>query len=203
MQYKLPQLPYSFDALEPYIDAKTMEIHYTKHHQTYIDELNKLLDKHPDLQEIPLVQLLEQVKGLPESVATPLKNYGGGTYNHSYFWEIMQKNGGGEPKGQIGDAIKATFGSFSAFQELFNAAAKTRFGSGWAWLCVYPAGNLIINSTANQDNPLMDGCVPIMGLDVWEHAYYLKYQNKRVDYIAAWWHVINWDRIDQELRQYL
>jgi Fe-Mn family superoxide dismutase len=203
MSYKLPPLPYAYDALEPYIDAKTMEIHYTKHHQAYIDELNKLLEKHPQLQTLSLEQLLEKVKELPEEVATPLKNNGGGTYNHSLFWEIMQKNGGGTPKGNIGEAITTTFGSFEKFKELFSAAAKSRFGSGWAWLSLDSAGKLVINSTPNQDNPLMSRCKPIMGLDVWEHAYYLKYQNKRVDYIAAWWHVVNWDRIDQELRKHM
>jgi Fe-Mn family superoxide dismutase len=197
MAYTLPKLLYAYDALEPYIDARTMEIHYTKHHQAYIDNLNKALDQYPELYKKKLENLLANLAALPEAIRTAVQNNGGGHENHSFFWLLMKKNGGGEPRGEIGNAIKKTFGSFDAFQEQFNNAAKTRFGSGWAWLSLDKNGKLVVSSTANQDTPISQGMKPIMGLDVWEHAYYLKYQNKRPDYINAWWNVINWDFIEE------
>lgn len=193
MPFSLPPLPYDYGALEPHIDALTMEIHHTKHHQAYIDNLNKALENHPDLSQKPLEELLKHLPSLPESVRTAVRNQGGGHENHSMFWRLMAKKGGGEPKGKLADAITRKFGTFAAFQNEFTAAAKNRFGSGWAWLVVNRAGDLEILSTANQDSPLSDGLRPVLGLDVWEHAYYLKYQNRRPDYIAAWWHVVNWE----------
>ncbi len=198
--FKLPPLPYSYDALEPYIDARTMEIHYTKHHQGYVDNLNKALEKHPELFKKSLEGLLSDLPALPEDIRIAVRNQGGGDYNHSFFWPLMKKNGGGVPKGAIGKALEKTFGSFESFKEEFNNAAKTRFGSGWAWLVMNPAGTLSVTSTANQDCPIADGSKPILGLDVWEHAYYLKYQNKRVDYINAWWNVINWDTVEHHYK---
>lgn len=198
--FKLPPLPYAYDALEPYIDARTMEIHYTKHHQGYVDNLNAALEKHPELFKKSLAELVSNLNSLPEDVRTAVRNQGGGDFNHTFFWPLMKKNGGGEPKGKVGDEIKKSFGSFSAFQEQFNNAAKSRFGSGWAWLSINQQGNLVVTSTANQDTPLAESLKPLLGLDVWEHAYYLKYQNKRVDYIAAWWHVINWDTVEQNFK---
>lgn len=200
--FTLPKLPYAFDALEPYIDAKTMEIHYTKHHQKYVDDLNAALQNHPDLQGRSLEELLKMKDMLPEPLRTAIRNNGGGHYNHSLFWEFMDARGG-KPQGKIEEAIRASFGSFDAFKDEFSTAAKSRFGSGWAWLSFNKEGNLIIHSTANQDSPLSESLEPIMGLDVWEHAYYLKYQNKRVDYIAAWWHVVNWEMIEERYRSYV
>jgi superoxide dismutase, Fe-Mn family len=197
MSFTLPPLPYAFDALEPYIDAKTMEIHYTKHQQAYIDNLNKALENHPELQDKPLKELLEQLTKIPESIRTDVRNNGGGHLNHSLFWPMMKKNGGGEPKGPVAEAIKVNFGSFLDFKEKFNQAAKKRFGSGWAWLCFDKHRKLIILSTGNQDTPFTDGIVPILGIDVWEHAYYLKYQNRRPEYIEAWWHVVNWEQVEE------
>lgn len=191
--YTLPALPYDFGALEPYIDALTMEIHHDKHHEAYINNLNKALEKYPDLQKKSLHDLLTHLEQLPEVVRTAIRNNGGGHENHSFFWTLMAKNGGGEPKGKLADVIAKKFGTFEAFQNEFNTAAKSRFGSGWAWLVINKAGNPEVTSTANQDSPLSVGSVPIIGLDVWEHAYYLKYQNKRPDYINAWWHVVNWE----------
>jgi len=201
--FKLPPLGYSFDALEPYIDTKTMELHYTKHHQTYVDELNKALEKYPQFQNIPLDILLQTLDELPEDIRTKVRNNGGGHYNHSMFWLIMSKNGGGEPIGKLKTEIDKYWGSFAKFKELFSAAAKTRFGSGWAWLSLNSAGDLIITSTPNQDAPISDDLQPIMGLDVWEHAYYLKYNNRRVDYIEAWWNVVNWQAIEENLRKFI
>lgn len=195
--YILPPLPYAYDALEPYIDARTMEIHYTKHHQTYIDNLNAALEKHPELKDMPLKELLETIDTLPEDIRTAVRNNGGGHFNHSLFWDYMSAKGG-QADGKLKQDIAKSFGSFENFQEDFNNAAKARFGSGWAWLSLNNSGNLIITSTANQDSPVSEGLTPVLGLDVWEHAYYLKYQNKRVDYIQAWWHVVNWDRINKE-----
>lgn len=201
MEYVLPPLPYPPDALEPYIDTLTMEIHHDKHHQGYVDKLNEALQKAPELQSKPLVQLLRELPSLPESVRMAIRNQGGGHLNHSFFWLLMKKNGGGMPKGKIAEIIKKTFGSFDAFQEQFNNTAKTVFGSGWAWLVITKEGNLKIVSTANQDTPISQDMKPVLGLDVWEHAYYLKYQNKRPDYINAWWHVINWDTVEENYRQ--
>ena len=194
MSHKLPELPYSFDALEPHIDAKTMEIHHGKHHATYVNNLNAALEPHSELQKKSIAELLADLNKVPEGIRTAVRNNGGGHSNHSLFWKVMKKGGGGEPKGDLAQAIQATFGSFAAFQEKFSGAAKTRFGSGWAWLYV-SGGKLVVGSTPNQDSPLMEGGTPILGLDVWEHAYYLNYQNRRPDYVGAWWNLINWDQV--------
>lgn len=195
MAHELPKLPYSYDALEPHIDARTMEIHYTKHHQTYINNLNAALEKHPDLQGKSVEDLLKNLNAIPEDIRTAVRNNGGGHLNHTMFWPMMSPNGGGEPKGELAGVINSAFGNFANFKDQFSKAAAGRFGSGWAWLCVDKGGKLTITSTPNQDNPISDGLKPILGLDVWEHAYYLKYQNRRADYIAAWWNVVNWDQI--------
>jgi Fe-Mn family superoxide dismutase len=196
MAYQVPPLPYAFDALEPYIDAKTMEIHHDKHHGAYVTNLNKALESQPDLAALPVEQLIAQLDKVPENIRTAVRNNGGGHANHSLFWKIMKKGGGGDPKGDIATAINGAFGSFADFKTKFNQAATTRFGSGWAWL-MSKDGKLVIESMPNQDNPLMSGAKPIMGLDVWEHAYYLKYQNRRPEYIEAWWNVVNWDAISE------
>ena len=194
MPFTLPPLPYSNDALEPHIDARTMEIHHDKHHQAYVNNLNAAIEKAPELANKSLDDLMRSINSVPEAVRTAVRNNGGGHWNHSMFWEIMGPKKGGEPSGKLADAIKSSFGDFSKFKEQFAAAAAGRFGSGWAWL-VKDGGKLAITSTPNQDNPLMDGKTPILGLDVWEHAYYLKYQNKRPDYVTAWWNVVNWDAV--------
>jgi Fe-Mn family superoxide dismutase len=193
--FTLPPLPYSFDALEPHIDARTMEIHHDKHHGTYVTNLNKALDGHADLQAKPLDDLLKSLDSVPENIRTAVRNNGGGHWNHSLFWTLMKKGGGGEPKGDLSTAINSTFGSFAGFQEKFAAAGMGRFGSGWAWLLIKD-GKLSIDSTPNQDTPyqLAGAGKAVLGLDVWEHAYYLKYQNVRADYIKAWWNVVNWER---------
>lgn len=198
--FKLPALPYALDALEPHIDAKTMEIHHGRHHKTYVDNLNKALVDTPELAKKTVAQLVADLNGVPEKSRTIIRNNGGGHLNHSLFWQMMAKKGDGEPKGDLAKDIEANFGSFAAMKENFGKVASSRFGSGWAWLVANQAkGKLEIVSTANQDNPIMgkeiSGCegVPLLGLDVWEHAYYLKYQNKRADYSAAWWNVVNWD----------
>lgn len=200
--YTLPKLPYAYDALEPYIDAQTMEIHYTKHHQAYIDNLNKALEKYPKLQEIPLFELLSDLSVVPEEIRVTVRNNGGGHLNHTLFWQMMTPNPA-KPEGKLYEALVAKFESFEQFQEQFNAAAKTRFGSGWAWLSLDEDDELVITSTANQDTPISEGLRPVLALDVWEHAYYLKYQNKRPEYITNWWNVVNWQYIDflyQEVR---
>ena len=194
--HKVPPLPYAFDALEPYIDAKTMEIHHDKHHGAYVTNLNKALEGHVDLQKLSVEELLAKLDTVPEAIRTAVRNNGGGHANHSLFWKIMKKGGGGEPKGDIAEAIKTAFGSFADFKTKFNQAATTRFGSGWAWLMVQ-GGKLALESLPNQDSPLISGAKPVMGLDVWEHAYYLKYQNRRPEYIEAWWNVVNWDQISE------
>jgi superoxide dismutase, Fe-Mn family len=196
MAFTLPSLPYDFAALEPHIDAKTMEIHHGKHHQTYVNNLNAAIEKAPELASKSLDDLMRNVNTLPEAVRTPIRNNGGGHWNHSMFWQIMAPKSGGEPGGNLGAAIKTTFGDFAKFRELFSAAGVGRFGSGWAWL-INSGGKLSITSTPNQDNPLMEGQKAIMGLDVWEHAYYLKYQNRRPDYISAWWNVVNWKEVEK------
>ncbi len=193
--HELPALPYAFDALEPFIDTKTMEIHHDKHHAAYVNNLNKALETAADLQKKPLTDLLAGLSAVPDSIRTAVRNNGGGHWNHSMFWKIMRKGGGGEPKGLLADAIKSTFGGFAEFKAKFNATAMGRFGSGWAWLYFDKNGKLVVDSTPNQDNPIMDGGKPVMGLDVWEHAYYLKYQNRRNEYTEAWWNVLNWDAI--------
>jgi Fe-Mn family superoxide dismutase len=194
LAHVLPQLPYAPDALEPYIDKQTMEIHHGKHHNAYVTNLNKALEGHADLQALSIDQLLSSLDGVPEIIRPAVRNNGGGHWNHSMFWKIMKKGGGGEPTGALADAIKSAFGSFADFKAKFAQAAVGRFGSGWAWLIVKD-GKLAIESTPNQDNPLMSGGKTVMGLDVWEHSYYLKYQNRRPDYIEAWWNVVNWEEI--------
>jgi Fe-Mn family superoxide dismutase len=200
--FSLPPLPYSVDALEPHIDARTMEIHHDRHHKAYVDNLNKAVAELPAGDRQNLEGLVKNLSAAPEKVRTAIRNNGGGHLNHVLFWQMMSKTGGGEPKNELVKAIESNFGSFSAFKDSFGKAATTRFGSGWAWL-VWNAGKLEIVSTANQDSPLMGktlaGCegIPLLGLDVWEHAYYLKYQNKRADYITAWWNVVNWDFVTE------
>ena len=199
MPFTLPPLPYAPEALEPHIDKATMEIHHGKHHNAYVTNLNKALESAPDLASKTIEELLaNNCAAVPESIRTAVRNNGGGHINHSMFWQIMKPNGGGAPTGAIAEAINSSFGSFDAFKEKFNAAGATRFGSGWAWL-LKSGGKLEITSTANQDSPVMEGKTPVMGLDVWEHAYYLKYQNRRPDYMAAWWNVVNWDEINKRL----
>ncbi|MFO7265631.1 MAG: superoxide dismutase [Limnochordales bacterium] len=194
-KHELPPLPYAYDALEPYIDAQTMEIHHTKHHAAYVNGLNAALEKYPDLQDKSVEELLRDIKNIPADIQTAVRNQGGGHANHSLFWTIMAPNAGGTPQGKLAEAILKAFGSFEAFKEEFTKAAMGRFGSGWAWLVVDKDRNLKVISTPNQDSPLMDGLTPILGLDVWEHAYYLKYQNRRADYVQAFWNVINWEAV--------
>ena len=195
MAFELPSLPYVEDALEPNIDARTMSIHHDKHHAGYTNNLNKALEGHSDLAGKSIEELLGDLDSVPESIRTAVRNNGGGYANHSLFWRVMGPDCGGSPSGDLADAINAAFGSFDAFKEAFSKAAATRFGSGWAWLYVGGDGNLAVTSTPNQDTPLMDGNTPILGIDVWEHAYYLNYQNRRGDYIASWWNVVNWDEV--------
>ncbi|HET6568480.1 MAG TPA: superoxide dismutase [Rhodothermales bacterium] len=197
MAYTLPDLPYPFDALEPHIDARTMEIHHDRHHAAYVKNANAALEKHPELQNKSVEDLLRGINSVPEDVRTALRNNAGGHANHSLFWKVMSPNGGGQPTGALADDIKNTFGSFDAFKEKFTSAAKTQFGSGWAWLGLDQNGKLHVHGTPNQDSPYMQGHIPILGLDVWEHAYYLKYQNKRPDYAEAWWNVVNWDQVSK------
>ena len=196
MSHQLPSLPYDAAALEPHIDAQTMQIHHGKHQQAYVTNLNAALDKHPELHDKSLDDVLKGLASVPEGIRTAVRNNGGGHWNHSFFWELMGPKAGGEPTGKLGDAIKSAFGDFAKFKEQFAAAGTTRFGSGWAWL-VSDAGKLSIMSTPNQDNPLMEGKKAILGLDVWEHAYYLKYQNRRPDYLNAWWNVVNWREVEK------
>ena len=195
MAHTLPALPYAHDALEPHIDAQTMQIHHGKHHQAYVNNLNAAIEKAPELANWSLDDLCRNVAKVPEPVRTAVRNNGGGHWNHSMFWQLMAPKAGGEPGGAVGDALKAGFGAFAKFRDQFKAAAVGRFGSGWAWLIVGKDGKLTIESTPNQDNPLMDGKSAILGLDVWEHAYYLKYQNRRPDYVDAWWNVVNWGEV--------
>jgi len=194
MPHTLPALPYDFAALEPHVDAQTMQIHHGKHHQAYVNNLNAALDKHPDLHQKSLDDLLRDLARVPDDIRTAVRNNGGGHHNHSLFWTVMSPKGGGEPGGSLAEAVTRAFGNFGKFKEQFTQAAATRFGSGWAWLAV-SGGTLEVYSTPNQDSPVMEGKTPILGLDVWEHAYYLKYQNRRPDYIAAWWNVVNWAEV--------
>jgi superoxide dismutase, Fe-Mn family len=199
MAHSLPPLPYPTDALEPHIDKLTMEIHHGKHHNAYVTNLNAALDKHPELQSKSVEDLLRDINTVPEDIRTAVRNNGGGHANHSMFWQIMGPNAGGAPSGKIADAISGSFGSFDAFKDLFAKAGVGRFGSGWAWV-IDAGGKLVIESTANQDSPLMEGKKIVFGIDVWEHAYYLKYQNRRPDYIGAWWNVVNWAEINKRLK---
>jgi superoxide dismutase, Fe-Mn family len=200
MAFTLPPLPYPSDALEPHIDKTTMEIHHDKHHGAYVTNLNKALESAPEWQNKPIEEILTNLNSGPESIRTAVRNNGGGHANHSLFWNLLSAKGGGAPKGNIESVITSNFGGFDSFKEKFNAAATGRFGSGWAWLAKDGSGKFEITSTANQDNPLMEGKTPIFGLDVWEHAYYLKYQNRRPEYIAAWWNIVNWDEVNKQLK---
>ena len=197
MAYELPPLPYPVDALEPHIDAKTMEIHHDKHHQAYITNANNALKDYPQLAAKPVEELIADLSAVPEAIRTVVRNNAGGHANHSFFWLILGPNAGGSPKGKLADAITSTFGSFDQFKEKVQAAGAGRFGSGWAWLVINKAGSLEITSTPNQDSPIIDGLKPLLGIDVWEHAYYLKYQNRRPDYLKAVWNVINWDAVSK------
>ena len=199
MRFELPQLPYPIDALEPHIDARTMEIHHGKHHAAYVNNLNTALEKHPELQSKSVEDLLRGISSVPDDIRIAVRNNGGGHANHAMFWQIMGPNGGGAPTGAVADAVGSAFGSFDKFKEEFKKAGIGRFGSGWVWL-VDQGGKLAIESTANQDNPSMEGKKAIFGIDVWEHAYYLKYQNRRPDYLAAWWNVVHWAEINKRLQ---
>ncbi|MGD8622184.1 MAG: superoxide dismutase [Anaerolineales bacterium] len=195
MAFELPKLDYPYDALEPYIDARTMEIHHSKHHAGYVAKTNAALEGHPDLQGKAIEDLLADLGALPDAIRTAVRNNGGGVANHNLFWKVMAPGAGGEPGGDLSDALEKAFGGFAAFKEEFSNAAGSRFGSGWAWLVKDGSGGLKVLSTANQDSPISEGMTPILGLDVWEHAYYLKYQNRRPEYIEAWWNVVNWDEV--------
>ena len=201
MAYELPPLPYDYNALEPYIDEETMRLHHDKHHQAYVNNLNAALQGQSQFENMNVDDLLRQINSVPESIRTAVRNNGGGHANHSMYWQIMKPNGGGEPTGDLANAINSAFGSFDQFKAAFNDAGAKRFGSGWAWLVIGPDGKLAVTSTANQDSPLMEGQYPVMGNDVWEHAYYLKYQNRRPEYLAAWWNVLNWDEIAKRYAQ--
>jgi Fe-Mn family superoxide dismutase len=203
MSFTLDPLPYPFEALEPYIDAKTMEIHHDKHHGTYVAKLNAALEQAPQIQSWSLEDLLRNLSQVPESVRQAVRNHGGGTYNHQLFWNILGPHGGGQPGGELGKLIARDFGSFDAFKEQFTLGATNLFGSGWEWLTVSPEKKLQLVALPNQDNPLTNGLVPIFGLDVWEHAYYLKYQNRRADYIASFWNVVNWKQVEENLHRAL
>lgn len=196
-KYELPALPYSYDALEPYIDARTMEIHHGKHHLGYVNNLNMALEEHAELREKPLSELLRLIETVPETARAAIRNNGGGHFNHSFFWKIMSPKSGGEPSGGLLESLNKNFGGFPQFKEVFSRGALSRFGSGWAWLLKNEGGDLEVISTANQDSPVSFGMKPILGIDVWEHAYYLKHQNKRADYISDWWNVVNWGEAER------
>ena len=197
MAYELPPLPYDYNALDPHIDEQTMRIHHDRHHGTYVTNVNQALEGQRELANLPIEELMRNLSRVPENIRTTVRNNGGGHANHTLFWQIMSPNGGGQPSGALADAINQTFGSFDAFKQQLTQAAVTRFGSGWGWLSVDQRGNLVVESTPNQDTPLMEGRMPILGVDVWEHAYYLKYQNRRPDYLAAWWNVVNWPEVQR------
>jgi Fe-Mn family superoxide dismutase len=201
MAFELPPLPYDFSALEPHIDARTMEIHHDRHHGTYVNNLNGAIQKHPELEAKSVEDLLSDLSSVPDDIRTVVRNNGGGHYNHSIFWQIMSPDGGGEPSGEVAEAISEAFGDFASFKDTLSKAAIGQFGSGWGWLYL-SGGRLSIKGFPNQDNPIMDGGVPIMGVDVWEHAYYLKYQNKRPDYVAAWWNTVNWSAVNDRYSEY-
>jgi superoxide dismutase, Fe-Mn family len=197
MAFKLPELAYAYDALEPHFDARTMEIHHSKHHNGYTNNLNNALEKHPELSGKSAIDLLKDLSAVPEDIRTAVQNNGGGFYNHKLFWESLSPNGGSAPQGALAAAIDAAFGDFETFKATFAKAAATRFGSGWGWFCKKADGSLVVISTANQDNPVSLGLTPLLGVDVWEHAYYLHYQNRRADYISAFWNVVNWEEVSQ------
>ena len=199
MAFELPDLPYDYNALEPHIDEQTMRIHHDKHHAAYVTKVNAAIADHSDVESSDIDALIKGLANVPEAIRGAVRNNGGGHANHAMFWQVMSPGGGGAPGGAIGEAITSTFGSFDSFKEKFAAAGAGRFGSGWAWL-VHAGGSLAIESTANQDSPLTDGKTPLLGVDVWEHAYYLKYQNRRPDYISAWWNVVNWDEVNRRLK---
>ena len=201
MAYTLPPLAYPYNALEPHIDARTMEIHHTKHHQAYINNVNNAIKGKSDLENKPVEELIANINAIPEDIRTVVRNNGGGHANHTFFWTVIGPKAGGQPKAQVAAAINQAFGSFDAFKEKFAQAAATRFGSGWAWLSLSKEGKLEISSTPNQDSPLMEGKIPILGIDVWEHAYYLQYQNRRPDYIAAFWNVVNWQEVEKRFNK--
>jgi len=201
MAFELPPLPYDYNALEPYIDTQTMQLHHDKHHQAYVTNANNALQGYDQFASMSVDDLLRKINQVPESIRTALRNNAGGHSNHTMFWNIMKPNGGGQPGGDLANAIQQAFGSFDAFKTAFNDAGTKRFGSGWAWLVLDSSGKLQVISTANQDSPLMDGLYPVMGNDVWEHAYYLKYQNRRPDYLNAWWNVVNWDEVARRYGQ--
>ena len=201
MAHEVPPLPYDYAALEPHIDSQTMHLHHDKHHLAYVTNLNAALEKAPELQSKSAEDLLKNLNAVPEGIRTAVRNNGGGHVNHTMFWKIMGPNAGGEPKGEIADAIKSTFGDFNTFKEKFNEAGVKQFGSGWAWLVKGADGKLAVTSTPNQDNPMSNGQFPILGNDVWEHAYYLKYQNRRADYLKEWWNVVNWTEVNRRLKE--
>jgi len=200
MDFTLPNLPYAYNALEPHFDKETMQIHHTKHHQSYINNLQKAVEG-TKIAEMKLEDVLRNLNAVPENIRTAVKNHGGGVYHHSFFWTILSPNGGGKPKGNLITTIESTFGTFKEFQEKFDSTAATQFGSGWAWLCKDKNNNLKIIATHNQDSPLQQGLTPILGIDVWEHAYYLKFQNRRAEYIATWWNVINWEQVEKYFKE--
>jgi Fe-Mn family superoxide dismutase len=201
MSFQMVPLPYAYDALEPHIDAKTVELHYSKHHQTYLNNLNGALEKHPELGNLSIEQLMSDLDRVPEDIRTVVRNNGGGYYNHNIYWAIMGPNKGGEPTGRLGQAIQSTFGGFGSFKEQLEKAGMGRFGSGWAWLSKKQDGSLVIHSTPNQDTPLAEGFFPVIGVDVWEHAYYLKYQNRRAEYLTNWWNLVNWEEAERRYQQ--
>ena len=201
MKYELPKLPYAYDALEPYIDARTMELHHVKHHATYVEKLNAALDGKKDIAEKPLEDLLRGLDRVPEAIRTAVRNHGGGHHNHSLFWTMMKKNGGGDPSGPLAKALLEAFGDMKAFRDAFTKAAIGVFGSGWAWVVLDASKKILIVTTPNQDSSLMQGLAPIVGLDVWEHAYYLKYQNRRPEYVEAWWNVVNWEQVSENFER--
>jgi superoxide dismutase, Fe-Mn family len=201
MSFQMIALPYAYDALEPSIDAKTVELHYSKHHQTYLNNLNAALEKHPELGNLTIEQILSDLNRVPEDIRMTVRNNGGGYYNHNIYWAIMGPKRGGEPTGSLGQAINTTFGSFASLKEQVEKAGLGRFGSGWAWLSKKQDGSLVIHSTPNQDTPLAEGLFPVIGVDVWEHAYYLKYQNRRAEYLSNWWNVVNWEEAERRYQQ--
>lgn len=201
MSFQMLPLPYGYDALEPYIDAKTVELHYSKHHQTYLTNLNGALEKHPELGNLSIEQIMSDLDRIPEDIRTVVRNNGGGYYNHNIYWAIMGPKRGGEPTGRLAQAIGSTFGSFASFKEQVEKAGLGRFGSGWAWLSKRNDGSLVIHSTPNQDTPLAEGMFPVIGVDVWEHAYYLKYQNRRAEYLTNWWNLVNWEEAERRYQQ--